>query len=251
MAKSSKKNFYVVKNGIKPGIYKTWDECKANVDGFPGASYKGFGTYEEAVDFMGEGSGDFAGADVWLDGAKSLGNASEIDANSAIKSSAGATAESTERPEEGTLLAYVDGSYEDSVKTYAFGCVFILSDGRIFTACGNGKNPDSVSQRNVTGEMLGAMFATMTAIKNGFECLEIKYDYEGIEKWVSGAWKAKTENTSKYAEYMRARMKKIKIKFTKVPAHSNVYYNEMADREAKRGLTEGDGIPEVILFDGR
>ncbi|MCR5254525.1 MAG: ribonuclease H family protein [Acetatifactor sp.] len=230
MANSGKKNFYAVKNGIKPGIYKTWDECKKNVDGFAGALYKGFSTYEEALEFMGE--------DI-------------VSSNACGAVSEEKTESPSERPKEGALLAYVDGSYDDSIKTYAFGCVFILSDGRIFTACGNGKNPDSISQRNVTGEMLGAMYATMTAIKNGFHELEIKYDYEGIEKWVNGAWKAKTANTSKYAEYMRAQASKINIRFTKVPAHSNVYYNEMADREAKRGLTEGDGIPEVILFDGR
>lgn len=43
-----KKNFYAVKKGRHPGIYRTWDECKKNVDGFPGAVFKGFATKEEA-----------------------------------------------------------------------------------------------------------------------------------------------------------------------------------------------------------
>ena len=33
-----------------------------------------------------------------------------------------------------------------------------------------------------TGEMLGAMFAVRFAIVNGFRGIEIRYDYEGIEK---------------------------------------------------------------------
>ena len=34
--------YYAVKVGKTPGIYQTWDECKANVDGFSGALYKSF-----------------------------------------------------------------------------------------------------------------------------------------------------------------------------------------------------------------
>ena len=47
MAKK-KNNFYAVKQGKNPGIYKTWDECKAQVEGFSGALYKGFSTRKEA-----------------------------------------------------------------------------------------------------------------------------------------------------------------------------------------------------------
>ena len=35
-------------------------------------------------------------------------------------------ADVNDRPEEGTLLAYVDGSYQDALKKYGFGCIFIL-----------------------------------------------------------------------------------------------------------------------------
>ncbi|WP_172194195.1 ribonuclease H [Saccharibacillus qingshengii] len=37
-----KSKFYVVWTGKQPGIYSTWAECKAQVDGFPGARYKSF-----------------------------------------------------------------------------------------------------------------------------------------------------------------------------------------------------------------
>lgn len=73
-------------------------------------------------------------------------------------------ADVNDRPEEGTLLAYVDGSYQDALKKYGFGCIFILPDGRIYTEYGNGDNPDSLKQRNVSGEMLGAMYAVRFAL---------------------------------------------------------------------------------------
>ena len=46
MAKKAK--FYVVWKGKRPGIYKTWKDCKAQIEGQKGAQYKSFGTFEEA-----------------------------------------------------------------------------------------------------------------------------------------------------------------------------------------------------------
>ena len=45
---SKKKKFYVVWRGVKPGIYESWDDCKAQVYGFDNALYKSFGTLELA-----------------------------------------------------------------------------------------------------------------------------------------------------------------------------------------------------------
>ena len=44
--------YYAVKNGKKNGIYRTWDECKVNVLGFPGAEYKGFCSDTEAKRYL-------------------------------------------------------------------------------------------------------------------------------------------------------------------------------------------------------
>jgi ribonuclease HI len=93
--------------------------------------------------------------------------------------------------------------------------------------------------------MLGAMYAVRFAILNGFSEIEIRYDYQGIEKWVTGEWRSRTELTGKYAQAMRQWGKQIAMYFTKVAAHTNVTYNELADKMAKRGLTEGNGVPKV------
>ena len=44
--------YYAVKKGKKPGVYRTWDECKAQTDGFSGAIFKSFKTKEEAEAFI-------------------------------------------------------------------------------------------------------------------------------------------------------------------------------------------------------
>ena len=212
------KKIYAVKKGLITGLFETWEECKAAVDGYSGAEYKSFKTKEEACAYLG------------------------------IEGTVTDETVPDEFPKEAdTLVAYVDGSYEHSLLKYAFGCVFLLPDKRILTEKGSGNNPDSAKLRNVTGEMLGAMFAVKWAMKNGFRRIEIRYDYEGVEKWVTGAWKSKTDLTQKYAEAMHNWSGKIAISFTKVAAHTNVYYNEMADGLAKEALLQPEGIPEARL----
>ncbi|MCF0205429.1 MAG: viroplasmin family protein [Muribaculaceae bacterium] len=41
--------WYVVWVGAEPGIYDSWDECKDLVEGFPGAKYKAYNTFEGAL----------------------------------------------------------------------------------------------------------------------------------------------------------------------------------------------------------
>ena len=43
-----KKKFYVVWKGLQPGIYDTWDKCKAQVHGYDQALYKSFPSKEMA-----------------------------------------------------------------------------------------------------------------------------------------------------------------------------------------------------------
>lgn len=45
---AGKRKWYVVWVGLNPGIYDNWNECKAQIQGFPNARYKGFETIEEA-----------------------------------------------------------------------------------------------------------------------------------------------------------------------------------------------------------
>ncbi len=43
------RKFYVVWQGFAPGIYDSWEECRAQVEGFSGAKYKAFNNIEEAT----------------------------------------------------------------------------------------------------------------------------------------------------------------------------------------------------------
>jgi ribonuclease HI len=49
---SKKNKFFVVWDGREPGIYRSWEECKRQVDGYPNALYKGFVSEAEAREAM-------------------------------------------------------------------------------------------------------------------------------------------------------------------------------------------------------
>ena len=44
----AKQKFYVVWEGHRPGVYTSWDAAKQQIDGYPQAKYKSFGSKAEA-----------------------------------------------------------------------------------------------------------------------------------------------------------------------------------------------------------
>lgn len=45
---AKKQKYYVVWQGVEPGIYDSWAACQAQIKGYPGANYKAFKTRAEA-----------------------------------------------------------------------------------------------------------------------------------------------------------------------------------------------------------
>lgn len=51
----AKKSVYAVRVGRKTGLFFTWAECEAQVKGFSGAEFKGFGIVSDAQAWLDEG----------------------------------------------------------------------------------------------------------------------------------------------------------------------------------------------------
>ncbi|HIX82647.1 RNase H [Erysipelatoclostridium sp. An15] len=189
--------YYAVKKGHKPGIYTSWDECKKQVEKFSGAVYKSFTSLEDAKNFI------------------KLEEEKIVDYG---------------------LIAYVDGSYNIKTKEYGFGCILIEGQKVIKELSGKGDKEALVSMRNVAGEILGSLAAMKFALENGYPGVCIYYDYEGIEKWANGLWRANKIGTQNYQKLVNEYRKKINISFIKVLAHSGDFFNERADKLAKKAV---------------
>ena len=191
--------FYAVKKGRKPGIYMSWDACKAQVMGFPNARYKGFKTKAEAEAFL------------------------NPDANELMQI------------DEDTLVAYVDGSYDHSQKRFSYGMV-LMHDGVERYFAYPYADEELATMRNVAGEIKGSEAAMQYALDHKIPSIIIYHDYQGIASWCNGDWKANKAGTIAYRDFYRKAKQKVNIEFRKVKGHSNDKYNDMVDKLAKEAL---------------
>ena len=192
--------YYAVKKGRNPGIYTSWDSCLKEVKGYSGAIYKSFKTMEEAEIYM-------TGEEKQI----------EIEANS--------------------VIAYVDGSYNQKLKVYGSGVVYITDDKEFELM----KSYDDAYHihRNVAGEVKASELAIEKAIEDKKDQIIIYHDYQGIASWANGDWKTNNDLTKSYKRFIDQARKKIKIDFVKVKGHSNDKNNDKADLLAKEAAGIG------------
>ena len=211
----AKKKFYAVKQGRKTGMFLTWDDCKKQVMGYPGAIYKSFGTEAEAKEYLGI-SGTAAGN-------FSEGNMSASDGMQSVN------------PASDAVEIYVDGSYHAATKEFSYGMV-VLIDGREEKFSQKMTDPELAQMRNVAGEIKGSEAAMQYALDHEIPSIIIYHDYQGIASWCNGDWKANKAGTIAYRDFYQKTKQKVNIEFRKVKGHSNDKYNDMVDELAKEAL---------------
>lgn len=149
------KKYYAVARGKTPGIYFTWEDCKTQVQQFSGAVYKSFPTLQEAEQF--------------IEKVNETGMQGNVPVSSDdIRNTEEVQPVSTKQH----LIAYVDGSYEQSRKRYAYGCALVLPE-EVVTLNGSGDDEDYVGMRNVAGEILGSEQAINWAVEHGYQQITI------------------------------------------------------------------------------
>ena len=194
--------FYAVKKGKKTGIFSTWDECKEQVTGFKGAVYKSFKTLSEAEAFLERNE-------------EKKENIEEVDG----------------------VYAYIDGSFDRINGIYGSGVVIVDGDKKHeYKHAGN--REDYAQLHNVAGELEAAKFVMWYAVDKKIKEITLFYDYQGIEAWAVGDWKANLPYTQDYVKFYNKVKTAVKVNFVKVKAHTGIELNEVVDKLAKEAIEQ-------------
>lgn len=125
--------------------------------------------------------------------------------------------------------AYVDGSYINGFVGY--GAVILHQDQEIEQFWGSVEH--DVEQRQVVGELQATMQVLAWCEENNIGDIEIFYDYEGIQKWATGEWRANNAATQHYQRTVQS--SPVRVTWQKVKSHSGVRWNDVVDKLAKKG----------------
>ena len=201
----AKKSFYAVKKGNKTGVFSSWEECQEAIKGFSCAEYKGFYTLEEAEAYLN-------GENIYFEVVKK-----DI--------------------EEGYIVAYTDGTYNDQTQEYAYGVCIINEKLEEITLCDKLKYAGFLSNQNIAGEVFAVLTALDWAVSNGYEKIKIYHDLEHISKWASGEYTANSDVAKFFVKKLDDKYKGvIEVKYEKVKGHSNNPYNNKAHGLAKSAI---------------
>ena len=194
--------FYAVKKGKKTGIFSTWDECKEQVTGYKGAVYKSFKTLSEAEAFLEKNE-------------EKIENIEEVDG----------------------VYAYIDGSFDRVSGIYGSGVV-IVDGNEKYEYKHAGNREDYAQLHNVAGELEAAKFVMWYAVDKKIKEITLFYDYQGIEAWAVGDWKANLPYTQDYVKFYNKVKTAVKVNFVKVKAHTGIELNEVVDKLAKEAIEQ-------------
>jgi ribonuclease HI len=137
--------------------------------------------------------------------------------------------------EASDIRIYTDGSHAGGQCAWAF---VVVTNGALY--CRHARRMTDMpaglaKQQNVAAEMKASMAAAAWA-KTRSVRPTICYDYEGVEKWVTGEWTPRNQYTRSYRDYMRD----APIEgFRHVSAHSGEKWNEMADTLSRSAALDG------------
>lgn len=199
--------FYAVRRGRTIGVFDSWDACRKQVFKFPGAEYKAFPTRDEALAFL-----------------------------SPTTPASKNNQKSPKTTPDSTTKIWVDGScfpQKDGSLHIGWGLLVKQNGEEVYRAKGNDIPTEATNHRNVAGEIFGILKALEWCQSLNIEAVTIYFDYQGLESWATGAWRAKLPFTQSYAQTVIE--SGISIQWVKVKAHSGNPENEIVDQLAKEG----------------
>lgn len=266
------KFYYAVRKGFKPGVYKTWDECKAQVDKFPAAVFKKFAAEKDAWAFF---RGENPSPAPPKPPPAPLSQSSEPSPVVLPKRGPepleyiplGPKRRHQQEEEEETPSKRLKAEAEsadgftymgDSVVVYTDGCC--SANGKSSARAGIGvywgpRHPLNLSERlegrqtNQRAEIQAACRALELAKQNQIQKLVVytdsKFTINGVTSWVKSwklnGWKLKSGgniiNKDDFIKLDRLNSE-LQVTWMHIPGHAGFHGNEEADRLSREGASK-------------
>lgn len=139
---------------------------------------------------------------------------------------------------EGTssVRIYVDGSF--IVDQLGWGFVAVNGAEKLDEEWGTLRNDDNLHDMHQIGGELHALYEACLWCKDrGITEVTIVFDYLGLAKWMTGEWQAKNPAVREYLARVSQVVAEggLSITWEKANAHTGDYWNEYADKLAKKG----------------
>jgi ribonuclease HI len=249
---TSKKNFYVVVKGRKPGIYPRWTGpggAQEQVDGYPGAVYRGFATREEADHFLRTGGQRPPAAPSLLPGSAPDSPAPARRVNAAADHLPDLAA--------GKVVIFTDGASTGNPGPGGYGVVLLTGSAR--TELSGGFRCTT----NNRMEMM-AVIAALESLSRSTPGASVvlysdsRYVVDSIQKgwarrWRSRGWMRDATNRAENADLWQRLLdllERTPVEFRWVRGHASHKENERCDRLAV-AAAHGKNLPEDAGFTGR
>lgn len=264
--------YFAVARGRQAGIYRTWPECQAQVNGYSGAVYKKFPTEEAAQQFVAQhhAGGSGAAGDAVLpkkrsapedDDASGLSSSNKARHTNGAASGSSATGSSSALSLPNVVTIYCDGAATGNGQSGAragWG-VWFADEGQPLSELNESRRLPGSVQTNNRGELMAIVRALQLA---PLDCQVVirtdsQYSISCITSWQAGwrkkGWKRSNGEDVQNRDLIRLleremRKRKPRPKLEYVKGHAGHYGNERADHLATSGAAK-PAIPESEWFD--
>lgn len=220
----AKKKFYAVRRGHKTGIYTEWfglGGAQIQIQGFPGAVYRGFATHSEAKSFLEE--------------APALSQASLFE-------------------KESQVVVYTDGGAAGNPGPGGYGVVLIPPQGERKELSGGYR-----LTTNNRMELMAAIVA-LEYLDDNLPILlhsDSRYMVDAINKkwalsWRKKGWKRADGNPAKNPdlwERLLNRLETLQVVFRWVKGHAGHAWNERCDQLAGQAMAQSN-LPADTYYEG-
>ncbi|MBI5302760.1 MAG: ribonuclease HI [Chloroflexi bacterium] len=240
-------DFYAVKKGRAPGIYKTWAECEVQVKGFADAIFKGFRTRAEAKKFLAQDIGERPHSATRAERKRLQVSRRDLDFGDEIS-------RATRKDDEDRVVIYTDGSSVGNPGPGGYAAVMMHGAHR--KEVSGGFRLTTNNRMEITAALVGLEMLKRHCAVTVYT--DSKYVRDAmmngwVKRWLKNGWRTREDTPVANMDLwlqLWEQTQKHDVTFEWVRGHAGNAENERCDELATRMAARDDLPPDAGYEDG-